>query len=42
MEKIYFIITGTQYYYGQEYFEPKMEVKLVKETDNEMVRKTSK
>ena len=36
MEKLYFTITGTKHYYGQEYFEPKMEVKLVKEPDNEM------
>jgi len=35
MEKIYFTITGTQHHYGQKYFEPKMEVKLVKEPDNE-------
>lgn len=34
MEKIYFTITGTKHRYGQEYFEPKMEVKLVKEPDN--------
>lgn len=36
MEKIYFTITGTKHYYGQEYFEPKMEVKLVKEPENEV------
>ncbi len=35
MEKIYFTIAGTKHHYGQEYFEPKMEVKLVKEPDNE-------
>lgn len=35
MNKIYFTITGTKHHYGQEYFEPKMEVKLVKEPDNE-------
>lgn len=29
MEKIYFTIAGTKRHYGQEYFEPKMEVKLV-------------
>ena len=35
MEKIYFTIAGTRHHYGQEYFETKMEVKLVKEPDNE-------
>lgn len=36
MKNIYFTITGTRHYYGQEYFEPKMKVKLVKEPDNKM------
>lgn len=35
MGKIYFTIAGTKHHFGQEYFEPKMEVKLVKEPDNE-------
>lgn len=35
MKKIYFTIAGTKHHFGQEYFEPKMEVKLVKEPDNE-------
>ena len=35
MEKIYFTISGTKYHYGQEFFEPKQEVKLIKEPDNE-------
>lgn len=35
MEKIYFTLAGTRHHYGKEYFEPKMEVKLVKEPDNE-------
>lgn len=35
MKKIYFTIAGTRHYFGQEYFEPGMEVKLVKEPDNE-------
>lgn len=35
MKNIYFTIAGTQHHFGQEYFEPKMEVKLVKEPDNE-------
>lgn len=34
MENIYFTIAGTKHYFGQEYFEPEMEVKLVKEPDN--------
>ncbi len=35
MGRIYFTIAGTKHHYGQEYFEPKMEVKLIKEPDNE-------
>jgi hypothetical protein len=35
MEKIYFTIAGTNHHYGQEFFEAKQEVKLVKEPDNE-------
>ena len=35
MKKIFFTITGTGHYYGQEYFEPKMTVKLTKDPDNE-------
>ena len=42
MEKVYFTITGTKHYYGQEYFEPKMEVKLVKEPDNEIDKEAIK
>ena len=42
MERIYFTITGTKHYYGQEYFEPKMDVKLVKEPDNEMDKEAIK
>lgn len=36
MEKIYFTVAGTKHYFGQEFFEPKMEVKLTKEPDNEL------
>lgn len=36
MKNIYFTITGTRHYFGQEYIEPKMKVKLVKEPDNKM------
>ena len=35
MGKIYFTIAGTSHHFGQEFFEPKMEAKLVKEPDNE-------
>ena len=35
MSKTFFTIVGTQHYYGQDFFEPKMTVKLVKEPDNE-------
>lgn len=35
MEKVFFTIAGAKHYYGQEFFEPKMEVKLIKEPDNE-------
>ena len=42
MEKIYFTIAGTKHHYGQEYFEPKMEVNLVKEPDNEFDKEAIK
>ena len=35
MKKIYFTIAGTKHHYGKEFFEPGMEVKIVKEPDNE-------
>lgn len=35
MAEIYFTISGTNHHHGQEFIEPKMEVKLVKEPDNE-------
>lgn len=34
MSKIYITITGTKYYYGSEFLEPGMKVKLEKEEDN--------
>ncbi len=34
MKNIYFTITGTNHYYGLDFFEPKMTVHLVKEPDN--------
>ncbi len=42
MEKIYFTIAGTKHHYGQEYFEPKMEVELIKEPDNEFDKEAIK
>lgn len=35
MEKIYFTIAGMGHYFGNEFVEPNMEVKLIKEPDNE-------
>ena len=35
MDKIYFTITGTRHYFGHEFFETGMKVRLVKEPDNE-------
>lgn len=42
MKKIYFTITGTKHYFGQEFIEPGMEVKLVKEPDNEVDKEAIK
>ncbi len=42
MEKIYFTIAGTKHHYGQEFFEPKQEVKLTKEPDNEFDKEAIK
>ena len=36
MKKIYFTITGTKHHHGKEFLEPQMQVKLVKEPDNEI------
>ena len=35
MEKIFFTITGVNHYYGKEFIEPDMPVKLVKDPENE-------
>ena len=35
MKKIYFTLTGTKHYFGSDFLEPGMKVKLVKELDNE-------
>lgn len=42
MEKIYFTIAGTKHHYGKEFFEPKQEVKLKKEPDNEFDKEAIK
>ena len=42
MKKIYFTITGTRHYFGQEFIEPGMKVKLVKEPDNEVDKEAIK
>ena len=34
-KKIYFTLTGTKYYFGKDFLEPGMKVKLIKEPDNE-------
>ena len=34
MNPIYFTVTGTNYYYGNEYFKPEMKLQLNKEPDN--------
>lgn len=42
MKKIYFTIAGTKHHFGQEFLEPQMEVKLVKEPDNEVDKEAIK
>jgi len=42
MKKIYFTITGTHHHFGKEFIEPGMEVKLVKEPDNEFDKEAIK
>ena len=42
MNKIFFTITGTCYRYGQEFIEPGMVVRLVKEPDNEFDKEAIK
>ena len=34
MDKMFFTITGTQFYHGKDFFEKDMKVKLEKEPDN--------
>ena len=40
--KIYFTIAGTRHYYGQDFFEKGMKVRLEKEPDNEHDREAIK
>lgn len=35
MKKIYFTITGTNHYFGNEFLKPDMKVRLIKEPDND-------
>ena len=35
MEKIYFTITGTNHYFGNDFLKPDMKVRLIKEPDND-------
>ena len=42
MEKIYFTIAGTKHHYGQEFFEAKQEVKLIKEPENDFDKEAIK
>ena len=35
MSKVYFTLTGTKHYYGQEFLKPGMRILLEKEPDNE-------
>ena len=34
MKKVYFTLTGTNYYFGNEFLEKDMKIKLIKEPDN--------
>lgn len=42
MTKLYFTITGTNHHFGKEFIEPNMEVKLLKEPDNEFDKEAIK
>lgn len=42
MERIYFTIAGMNHHFGQEFMEPKMQVKLTKEPDNEFDKEAIK
>lgn len=34
MAKVYFTLTGTRYYFGNDFLKPKMQINLVKEPEN--------
>ena len=38
MAKTYFTLTGTKHYYGRDFLEKGMQVKLIKELDNDYDR----
>jgi len=42
MEKMYFTIAGMKHHYGNEFMEAGMEVRLVKEPDNEVDKEAIK
>ena len=42
MAEVYFTIAGTNHHNGQDFIEPKMKVKLVKEPDNEVDKEAIK
>ena len=42
MDKIYFTVTGARHYFGQDFIEPKMTVKLVKDPENEIDKEAIK
>ena len=42
MKHIYFTITGTDHYFGQDFFKPDMKVTLVKEPDNTYDREATR
>ena len=42
MNKIFFTIAETKHHYGQEFFEPGMTVRLIKEPDNEVDKEAIK
>lgn len=42
MEEMYFTIAGCNHYYGTEFMEKGMKVKLVKEPDNEYDKEQSR
>ena len=42
MDKIYFTITGTNHFFGKDFLEKDMKVRLVKDPDNEYDREAIK